>query len=178
MRKETIMPEEKKSDAIHSSIKRSKKRKKPDHDFDLKNLREPERKVHQPCIYPYGPNMEHRYDYMGVVQNLLPRKLRAGIMTEAFLNNCRQKQIELEFVMMDSTRERGRIIGFDPVALTVSNEMHSQFLIYNHSIAKIIPLKNGYCVSIDEMGPVARYGIIRSESSESRYIDIGSFSDL
>ena len=66
------------------------------------------------------------------------RSPRCGNLQEIFLNNCRKNEDTLIFQLLDGTRKKGQIIGFDHHSLIIGDGAWQE-LVYKNNVVSIAP---------------------------------------
>lgn len=103
------------------------------------NLKESEYKFHQSQFTSSGQEeagIPSSYNSAG------PSRMKFNSMQDSFLNNCRHDRAVIEISLIDNTKEKGVIVGFDVNTIIMENELRYQFLIMKSAIVKIVPLKS------------------------------------
>ncbi len=100
-------------------------------------LKENEQKFHQS---QYVPKIDEP-SIPSANYNNGPSRMKINSMQDSFLNNCRHDRAVIEISLVDHTKEKGVIVGFDVNSIIMENEQKYQFLIMKSAIIKIIPTK-------------------------------------
>ena len=66
-------------------------------------------------------------------------RMKINSMQDSFLNNCRHDRVVIEIDLIDRTKEKGIIVGFDVNTIIMENDHKYQFLIMKSAIVKIMP---------------------------------------
>ena len=71
------------------------------------------------------------------------------VIQDIFLNQIRKESVEVCLNLLDGTKMRGLIKGFDSFILVLENEQAQQVMVYKHAIASIVPDKSVFFTNVE-----------------------------